>query len=66
MTENEKMANPYRMVLLAAERAKQLKKGAKPRVEPGVKDTFTAMEEVKEGKVIAEYEEQEDEFDFFE
>ncbi|RMG04817.1 MAG: DNA-directed RNA polymerase subunit omega [Acidobacteria bacterium] len=47
----------YRLVLIAAQRAKQLQKGAKPRVnlDPRkTKPTVIALEEIKQGKIMFE------------
>ena len=44
----------YRMIILAAQRSKQLQRGANPRVEMDVrksKPTRIAMKEIDEGKV---------------
>lgn len=44
----------YRLVIVAAQRAKQIQKGAKPRVnlDPRkTKPTVIALEEIKQGKV---------------
>lgn len=44
--------NKYRIVLLAAQRAKQLQHGARQRVNlVGVKDTRVALTEIKEGLI---------------
>lgn len=49
----------YRLVLLAAERARQLSKGAKPVVRTGAKKPCTiALEEILAGKVRYEDEEE--------
>ncbi|MEK6284382.1 MAG: DNA-directed RNA polymerase subunit omega [Acidobacteriota bacterium] len=42
----------YRLVLLAAQRSKQLQRGAKPRIYPAArKTTRVALEEVRKGLV---------------
>jgi len=44
----------YRMIIVAAQRSKQLQRGARPRVEMDPnrhKPTRVALEEVKDGKV---------------
>ncbi len=55
--QNQKLLpidSKYRLVIIAAQRAKQIQKGAKPRVnlDPRkTKPTVIALEEVKQGKV---------------
>lgn len=54
----------YRMILLAAQRSKQLQRGADPRVSADVrktKPTRIAMEELKQNKVHFELLKEEDE-----
>jgi DNA-directed RNA polymerase omega subunit len=59
MIENWQQGGPgeisrFRAVIVAALRAKQLRRGSKPRIEPDVKkhkDTSIAMEEVRRGLV---------------
>jgi len=59
---DEKVDSIYRLVLVAAERAKQLAKGSKPRVETKAKKPTTiALEEILADKV--QYEEGEPEED---
>lgn len=44
----------FRLVILASQRAKQLQRGAQPRVNvssPKQRHTYTALEEVKQGKI---------------
>jgi DNA-directed RNA polymerase omega subunit len=44
--------NRYRKVLAAAQRARQLKNGARPRVDlPGVRATRLALEEIERGLI---------------
>ena len=44
--------NKYRKVLVAAQRAKQIQKGARPLVQvPGMRATTIALEEVKRGLI---------------
>ena len=58
-TEKETRVNPvidskYRMIILAAQRSKQLQRGANPRVDMDPrksKSTRIAMRELEEGKV---------------
>ena len=58
-TEKEPRVNPvidskYRMIILAAQRSKQLQRGANPRVDMDPrksKSTRIAMRELEEGKV---------------
>lgn len=47
----EQSTNRFELVLLAARRAKQLLKGARPLVESGNKETVTALREIAAGKV---------------
>jgi len=50
--DNDRMSISYQIVLIAAERAKQLTAGAKPRVSGNFpKTTFTALEELAQEKV---------------
>ncbi len=50
--DNDRMSISYQVVLAAAERAKQLTAGAKPRIsEQYPKHTFTALEEVLQNKI---------------
>ena len=51
------MPNRFELVLLAARRAKQLLKGARPLVESDNKDIVTALREVAEEKVRIHYDE---------
>jgi DNA-directed RNA polymerase omega subunit len=59
MSENRPQSQPevisrFRAVVVAALRAKQLRRGSKPRIEPDDKkhkDTSIAMEEVRRGLV---------------
>lgn len=51
-TWTTKIDSKYRLVLLAAERSKQLQKGAKPRLQSvAKKPTRVALEEVQRGLV---------------
>ncbi|MFL6254240.1 MAG: DNA-directed RNA polymerase subunit omega [Pyrinomonadaceae bacterium] len=52
--ENPTLDSKYRLILVAAQRSKQLQKGARPRVEldtQGHKPTRIALEEVQRGVV---------------
>lgn len=52
--ENPTLDSKYRLILVAAQRSKQLQKGARPRVEMDVqrhKPTRIALEEVQRGMV---------------
>ena len=52
--ENPEIDSKYRKIILAAQRSKQLQRGANPRVEMDVrksKPTRIAMKEIEEGKV---------------
>ena len=51
----DKVPNRFELVLLAARRAKQLLKGARPLVESENKDIVTALREVAAGKVGIQY-----------
>ena len=53
----ERVPNRFELVLLAARRAKQLLKGARPLVESDNKDIVTALREVAEEKVRIHYDE---------
>jgi DNA-directed RNA polymerase subunit omega len=54
----DKVPNRFELVLLAARRAKQLLKGARPLVESDNKEVVTALREVAAGEVELEYPEQ--------
>ena len=47
----EKVGNRFALVILAAERARQLSKGAKPLIKCDNKPAVTALREIAEGKV---------------
>ena len=47
----EKVGNRFALVILAAERARQLSKGARPLVRCDNKPAVTALREIAEGKV---------------
>jgi DNA-directed RNA polymerase subunit omega len=51
----EQSTNRFELVLLAARRAKQLLKGARPLVDSDNKETVTALREIASGKVRLEY-----------
>lgn len=51
----EKVPNRFQLVLLAARRAKQLLKGARPLVESDNKEVVAALREIAEGKVTMRY-----------
>jgi DNA-directed RNA polymerase subunit omega len=51
----EQATNRFELVLLAARRAKQLLKGARPLVDSGNKETVTALREIAAGKVHLRY-----------
>ena len=53
----EKVPNRFELVLLAARRAKQLLKGARPLVESDNTDIVTALREIGEEKVRLHYDE---------
>ena len=48
----EKVGNRFALVILAAERARQLAKGAKALVKCDNKPAVTALREIAEGKVV--------------
>lgn len=53
-TETPVIDSKYRMIIVAAQRSKQLQRGARPRVEMDTqrhKPTRVALEEVQRGKV---------------
>ena len=47
----EKVANRFALVILAAERARQLSKGARPLVRCDNKPAVTALREIADGRV---------------
>jgi DNA-directed RNA polymerase subunit omega len=47
----EKVGNRFALVILAAERARQLSKGAHPLIECDNKPAVTALREIAEGRV---------------
>lgn len=51
----EKVPNRFQLVLLAARRAKQLLKGARPLVDSDNKEVVSALREIAEGKVTMRY-----------
>ena len=56
--ESPTLDSKYRLILVAAQRSKQLQKGARPRVEMDAqrhKPTRIALEEVQRGKVDFTY-----------
>jgi DNA-directed RNA polymerase subunit omega len=53
----EQVPNRFELVLLAARRAKQLLKGARPLVESDNKEIVTALREVADAKVRLTYNE---------
>jgi DNA-directed RNA polymerase subunit omega len=55
----DKVPNRFQLVLLAARRAKQLLKGARPLVESDNKEVVSALREIAAGKVTMQYKEAE-------
>ena len=53
----EQVPNRFELVLLAARRAKQLLKGARPLVESDNKEIVTGLREIAAGKVRLRYDE---------
>ena len=53
----ERVPNRFELVLLAARRAKQLLKGARPLVESSNKEIVTSLREVAADKVRLSYDE---------
>ena len=51
----DKVPNRFELVLLAARRAKQLLKGARPLVDSDNKEIVTSLREIAEGKVRLQY-----------
>ena len=51
----DKVPNRFELVLLAARRAKQLLKGARPLVESENKEIVTSLREVAAGRVRLQY-----------
>jgi len=51
----QQVPNRFELVLLAARRAKQLLKGARPLVESDNKEIVTALREVADAKVRLQY-----------
>lgn len=47
----EKVGNRFALVILAAERARQLSKGARPLLECDNKPAVTALREIADGKI---------------
>lgn len=50
----QSVPNRFELVLVAAQRAKQLLKGARPLVESDNKELVTALREIAAEKVVAE------------
>jgi len=55
----EKIPNRFELVLVAARRAKQLLKGARPTVQSDNKEVVAALREIGDGKVHMNYPEAE-------
>ncbi|MFN8625498.1 MAG: DNA-directed RNA polymerase subunit omega [Candidatus Binatia bacterium] len=55
----EQVPNRFQLVLLAARRAKQLLKGARPLVDSDNKEVVSALREIAAGKVTMQYHEAE-------
>lgn len=55
----KKVPNRFVLVLLAAKRARQLLKGAKPLINVDNKPIVTALREIAAGKVVLDVEERE-------
>ena len=53
----ERVPNRFELVLLAARRAKQLLKGARPLVDSDNKDIVTSLREIADEKVRLHYDE---------
>ena len=53
----ERVGNRFELVLLAARRAKQLLKGARPLVESDNKEIVSALREIAADKVRLQYDE---------
>ena len=53
----ERVGNRFELVLLAARRAKQLLKGARPLVESDNKEIVSALREIAANKVRLQYDE---------
>ena len=51
----DQVPNRFELVLLAARRAKQLLKGARPLVDSENKEIVTSLREIAEGKVRLQY-----------
>jgi len=51
----QRIPNRFELVLVAARRAKQLLKGARPLVQSDNKEVVAALREVGEGKVTMKY-----------
>lgn len=51
----DRVGNRFELVLLAARRAKQLLKGARPLVQTDNKEVVAALREIGEGKVGMQY-----------
>ena len=61
-SQSQAIDSKYRLILVAAQRSKQLQRGARPRVEMDVqrhKPTRIALEEVQRGKVDFSFTEKE-------
>jgi DNA-directed RNA polymerase subunit omega len=57
----ERVPNRFELVLLAARRAKQLLKGARPLVQTDNKEVVAALREVADGTVTLDYPEAQEE-----
>jgi DNA-directed RNA polymerase omega subunit len=59
---NPEMDSKYRLIIVAAQRSKQIRRGARPRVDMDIqrhKATRVALEEVQQGKIAFHFTEKE-------
>lgn len=59
---NPEMDSKYRLIIVAAQRSKQIQRGARPRVDMDIqrhKATRVALEEVQQGKIAFHFTEKE-------
>jgi DNA-directed RNA polymerase subunit omega len=62
VADNPVMDSKYRLIIVAAQRSKQIQRGARPRVDMDIqrhKATRVALEEVQQGKIAFHFIEKE-------
>lgn len=52
---NNKIGNRYDLILIASQRARELKRGHRPHINTKFKPIITALNEIEQGKIGREY-----------